>query len=97
MVRVSEGNLLIDSLETMTYEEGIGRGRVWFLRLLYELSGEDGDRALSFDRIGDELGFDRKRTSEIVRTLVEDGLLQHDNLGEVRLTRMGRDEVKKAQ
>ncbi len=56
----------------MTYEEGIGRGRVWFLRLLYELSGEDGDRALSFDRIGDELGFDRKRTSEIVRTLVSE-------------------------
>ncbi len=64
----------------MTYAEEIGRGRVCFLRLLYELSGEDGDKALSLDRIGDELGFDRKRTSEIVQTLVEDGLVQHDNL-----------------
>ncbi len=81
----------------MTYAEEISRGRVWFLRLLYELSGKDGDKALSFDRIGDELSFDRKRTSEIVQTLVEDGLVQHDNLGEVRLTRMGKDEAKKAQ
>ncbi len=81
----------------MTYAEEISRGRVWFLRLLYELSGKDGDKAPSFDRIGDELSFDRKRTSEIVQTLVEDGLVQHDNLGEVRLTRMGKDEAKKAQ
>ncbi len=81
----------------MTHAEEIGRGRVWFLRLLYELSGEEGDKALSSDRIGDELGFDRERTAEIVRTLVEDGLLQHDNLGEVRLTRTGKDEAKKAQ
>ena len=48
----------------MTHAEEIGRGRVWFLHLLYESSGEEGDKALSFDRIGDELGFDRKRTSE---------------------------------
>ena len=81
----------------MTRAEEIGRGRVWFLHLLYELGGEDGDKALSFDRIGDELGFDRKRTSEIVRTLVDDGLVQHDNLAEVRLTSMGKAEVQKAQ
>lgn len=80
----------------MTYRERMGILGVEFLGRLYELSGGDWHKDFSFYGIGDDLGWDRQTTGDVVQHVVEQEFARYPAFGQVQLTRAGVDAWEQA-
>lgn len=76
--------------------EEMKKRRFQFLRRLYELTGGDRSKLYDYLNIGEELGFDRELTSNIVEYLVGEGLIESQAYGHFGITHLGVREVEEA-
>jgi hypothetical protein len=82
----------------MSAIEEMKKKRFQFLRRLYELTGGDELECLNLYDIGEELGFNRKLTKNIVQYLEREGLIKviGDQGGIAGISHWGVREVEEA-
>lgn len=68
--------------------------RFQFLRKLYELSGGDESKLFDMFQIGEDMGFDRNLTENLVQYLEGEGLIKAIIGGSISITHWGIREVE---
>ena len=78
----------------MTYKDEIATLGKQLLQKVYELSGGNWNEDLSFNKIGEDLGWQSGKASEVSTYLVEKGLAEWHGMGQIRMTQSAVEGIE---